>query len=236
LYNKPRKKKRQKKNSNSSNVSLDIIEVEAKTKNQELMIKSLEDNDVALVHGFPGTGKTFISLYMALTEIDLNPDFYKKVLILRSAVSSRDMGFLPGNVKEKMKEFEVPYIEIVNKLYNRDDAWGILNHKDMIEFAPSSFLRGRTLENTIIIVDEFQNMSFQELNTIITRMGEDSKLIILGDTGQDDLTSKRYNEESGASKILEVFSKLNVPVIKMEADDIVRSGFVKEYICALYDI
>lgn len=236
MYNKPKKKKRQKKTANS-NLHLEISNVESKTENQELMMKSLEDNDVVLVHGFPGTGKTFIALYMALTELDLNPDFYYKVLILRSAVSSRDMGFLPGNSKEKMKEYETPYIEIVNQLYNRDDAWGILNHKDLIEFAPSSFLRGRTFDNTIIIVDEFQNMSFQELNTIITRLGNDSKLIILGDTGQDDLTSKRYKEETGAYKVLDIFNKMeDVPIIKMEAKDIVRSGFVKKYIHALYDI
>lgn len=238
-----RKKNKKKKfvmsNSGCSrnNNKMNIIDVQPITDNQERFMDSFEEKQVVMVHGYPGTGKSFLSLYMALTELDVNPDKYNKVLIIRSSVSSRNIGFMPGNSKEKMAEYEAPYIKIVNDLYGRGDAYSILKQKDIIEFTSTSFLRGQTFDNCIIIVDEFQNMSFQELHTVITRFGNNCKLVIIGDTGQDDLSSERYKEESGALTVTKVLEKMSsVDIIQMTEHDIVRSGFLKEYIIALYNL
>lgn len=208
-----------------------------KTINQKKFMDLFKKKDVLVGHGFPGTGKTLLSLYLALNEIQ-NSDVYKKVIILRSSVSSRDIGFQPGKTAEKMQEYEAPYASIVNtKLYGRGDAWMILKQQKVVEFLPTSFLRGVTFDNAIVIMDEFQNMGFQELTTVATRFGENCKLIIIGDTGQDDLTSERYKEKSGAVKFLEILNRLpEVGMVEMGIDDIVRSGFVKSFILAQYSM
>jgi phosphate starvation-inducible protein PhoH len=220
-----------------NNGRMNIKDIQPMTDNQERFMDAFEEKDVVVIHGYPGTGKSFLSIYMALTELDVDPEKYNKVLILRSAVASRNIGFLPGNTKEKMAEYEAPYIKIVNDLYGRGDAWGVLRQKNIIEFNSTSFLRGLTFDNTIIILDEFQNMSFQELDTVVTRFGDNCKMVIIGDTGQDDLTSERYKEESGALKMIELLSRIDdVSVIKMNEEDIVRSGFVRKYIMSRYNL
>lgn len=230
-------KKKKKKNNNKANFVLG--EIDPKTENQEKIFDTFEDEnkECIVIHGYPGTGKTFVSLYLALSEIDLYPELYDRILILRSAVATRNIGFLPGNSKEKMQEFESPYADIVNQLYNRGDAWTVLKNKNQIDFASTSFLRGKTFDRTIVILDEFQNLSFHELHTVITRIGENTKLVLIGDTGQDDLTSERFHETSGGKKMMEVLSRMKeVEVIEMDENDIVRSGFVKSYIKKLYNI
>ena len=164
---------------------------------------------------------------------DLEDNLYDNITIVRSVVATRDMGFLPGSVEEKSKVFEVPYISAVNELYGRGDAYEILKRKKSIEFTTTSFIRGITLDNSVIIIDEFQNMDSQELHSIITRIGENSRIIICGDIGQDDLTSERYNEKSGAADVINILRMMDcVSIVEFNVDDIVRSGFVKDYIIA----
>jgi phosphate starvation-inducible protein PhoH len=182
--------------------------------------------------GSPGTGKSFLALFKALEDFEAGEQ-YQKIVIVRSSVSGRAMGFLPGSSKEKMEVFEAPYISIVNELYGRGDAYSILKNKGIIEFISSSFLRGTTWNNMIVIVDECQNMSYQELSTILTRFGSNCKLILCGDVNQDDLTSERYNETSGYAKILEILQGVKRAYsLTFGVDDIVRSGFVKDFIIA----
>ncbi|PCJ96724.1 MAG: hypothetical protein COA52_00525 [Hyphomicrobiales bacterium] len=230
-----RKKSKRKIKNIKAQSKMDIKYIDAKTDNQSRIMESFEDNELTVVHGYPGTGKTFIALYMALTELDISD--YDKIYIVRSSVSTREIGFQPGKTDEKMQVHEGPYPAIVAELYGRGDAYSILKQKDLIEFMSTSFARGTTFNNAIVIIDEFQNMDFNELSTMITRFGKNCKMILTGDTGQDDLTSERYNEESGARKIMDILETMDdstVGFVEMGIEDIVRSGFVKEFIIAKY--
>lgn len=203
------------------------------TDNQEFFFDNFRSNDVISLVGCAGTGKTFQAIYKGLEAVSDKRTDYHKLIIVRSSVSGRDIGFLKGSAAEKMQIYETPYIKIVNKIYGRDDAYDIATKKGTIEFHPTSFLRGLTLDDCIIVVDEAQNCSYQELFTILTRVGENCKVVITGDTAQDDLTSKRYNEESGYPEIKRILDKVDSCLeITYSVDDIVRSGFVKEFIIA----
>lgn len=205
-----------------------------KTANQGRVFSEFEDGQNILIHGFPGTGKSFVSLYLALRELQEEDSYYKKVIIIRSVVPSRDMGFLPGSIKEKAKVYESPYVSICADLYGRGDAYDILTNKKILEFHTSSFLRGLTFDDSIVIIDECQNMTFAELHTIITRIGENSRIILCGDLGQNDLVYKK-TEFTGLIETMKILKRIkSVSMIEFEAEDIVRSGFVKEYILAKY--
>ena len=208
---------------------LKIKSVKPKTDNQELVFKDFTNGKNLLIHGLPGTGKSFISLYLALAEIE-NFRNYHKVIVIRSVVPSRDMGFLPGSIKEKSKVYEQPYQDICKELYGRGDAYDILKNKGMIEFQTSSFLRGLTLDHSIIIVDECQNMTFSELSTIITRTGQNSKIIFCGDYRQTDL--KYEDEKQGVFYFMKILKKMTkyFSCIEFMEEDIVRSGLVKDFI------
>lgn len=222
-----KQQKRQEANINKNNLSLK--QVTPKTKNQEIVFRDFSNGKNLLIHGLPGTGKSFVSLYLALSEID---DFktYHNVTIIRSVVPSRDMGFLPGNIKEKSKIYELPYQAICNELYGRGDAYEILKSKGIIDFQTSSFLRGLTLDHSIIIVDECQNMTFQELSTIITRTGQNARIIFCGDYRQTDL--KFNDEKRGILDFMNILHKMNkyFTSIEFNEEDIVRSGLVKDFI------
>lgn len=230
--------KKQKRNEEKINVvnGLKIKSVKPKTQNQEIVFKDFTNGKNLLIHGLPGTGKSFISLYLALSEIE-NFRNYHKVVIIRSVVPSRDMGFLPGNIKEKSKIYELPYQEICRELYGRGDSYDILKNKGIIDFQTSSFLRGLTLDNSIIIVDECQNMTYSELSTIITRTGNNSKIIFCGDYRQTDL--KYEDEKSGIFYFMKILKNMHkhFSCIEFTENDIVRSGLVKEFILtkAKYD-
>jgi phosphate starvation-inducible protein PhoH len=143
------------------------------------------------------------------------------------------MGFLPGNAKEKTKVYEQPYYSICTELYERGDAYDILKQKNAVEFMSTSFIRGVTLANCIVIVDEAQNLSWEELNSIITRAGENCRFIFCGDFKQDDLTSLRYKEETGIRKFMEVIKRISsFDFTEFTRDDICRSALVKDYIIA----
>jgi phosphate starvation-inducible protein PhoH and related proteins len=222
-----RKEKRQEKQSMDKN-HLFLESIGPKTPAQQRTFSYFDKNFNLMLHGYAGTGKTFISLFLALAAVEDN--LASSITIIRSVVPSRDMGFLPGNDKDKAKVYEAPYIDICNKLFKRSDAYEILKQKKLITFMTTSFIRGTTLDNTIIIVDECQNMNAQELHTIITRVGDKSRIVFAGDFRQNDLNYK-LSDQSGITQFMTILKKMkSFRTVEFLEDDIVRSGLVREYI------
>ena len=208
-----------------------LAEIEPLTQNQLIAFES-EKNLV--LHGVAGTGKTFVACYLAFD--DLAKGDYRQLVIIRSAVPTRDMGFLPGSDKEKSAVYEEPYKDIAVELFQRGDAYQILKQKGIVHFMTTSFIRGITLHNAVIFIDECQNMTFHELDSIITRVGKDCRIIFSGDFRQDDFHNKR-GEESGLSKFLEILTATKrFDMIDFEIKDIVRSDLVKDYIIAKHNL
>lgn len=208
-----------------------------KTDNQQKTFDYYREGNNLFLHGCAGTGKSFITLWLALREIEDKRSTKRKLVIIRTAQPSKQIGFLPGSEAQKLEVYEAPYRSICSELYHRDDAYDILKKKGLIEFHGTSFLRGTTIDDAVILVDEVQNMSYQELRTVITRVGENSRIIFCGDTKQDDLTSERFKETSGLIEISKVFNKMDgIEIVQFEIEDIVRSGFVKQFIMAEYKL
>jgi phosphate starvation-inducible protein PhoH len=217
--------------------TMDLKPIQPITANQETVFEDYEDGMHLFLHGCAGTGKTFISLYLALQEIASGKTEYQRVVIIRTAQSSKDIGFLPGSEKQKAEVYEAPYKALCAELYGRGDAYEVLKQRGIIEFHTTSFLRGTTIDKAIIIVDEIQNCRYSEIRTVLTRVGKCSRIVLCGDTRQDDLTSARYNETSGLKDIMEVLNKMNsLTTVQFGIDDIVRSGFVREFIIAEYEL
>jgi len=209
----------------------DMDVIQPLTENQRRVFHLYDDSKIMLLHGVAGTGKTFIALYHALEEVLDKSNQYEKVIIVRSAVPSRDIGHLPGDEKEKTEVYTEPYIDICSNLFNRKDAYQRLNEQGVIQFLITSFVRGLTLEDSIIIVDECQNMTDMELNSIITRVGDRSKIIFCGDFRQTDLYKK--SDMSGLKKFMTIAVMMpSFKIIEFGVEDIVRSSLVKEYIIA----
>jgi predicted ribonuclease YlaK len=184
------------------------------------------------LHGSAGTGKTFISLYKAIEDIFTRGTPYKRVVIIRSAVQGRDIGHLPGTKEDKVDVYSQPYRDICSILFNRSDAWERLVQQKRIELVTTSFIRGVSFDDAVIIVDEAQNCNFSELNTIITRVGHQSKIIFCGDYRQTDLYRNK-NDVSGIKRFLEVADTMACHSrIEFTADDICRSSLVKDWIIA----
>lgn len=202
------------------------------TTQSDLFDSYREDYNVAAI-GTAGTGKTMCALWLALSDV-LQTSTYERVIIIRSAVQTREQGFMPGTKEQKEEVYEQPYADIANDLFGRGDAYKILKSKGTIQFMTSSFVRGLTFDNAIIIVDECQSMTYHELDTIITRVGESSKIVFCGDTKQDDLDISRNRADvSGLAEFLRVLDKIDsFETIQFTPQDIVRSGLVKEYIMA----
>jgi phosphate starvation-inducible PhoH-like protein len=202
------------------------------TENQKKFFDAYKIGDyfIALL-GAAGTGKSFCAIYKALEEVMDNGNPFKKIIIVRSAVQSRDLGFTPGSVEEKMSLYEQPYIQITSQLFDRKDAYQRLKEQDYVEFISTSFVRGCSFDNSIVIVDEVQNLSFEECDTIITRVGHESKIIFCGDYRQTDL--KKNHDKSGLKKFHEIAKRMkSFTEIEFTTEDIVRSSLVKEYIVA----
>lgn len=224
------KRKAKQQASISQKNHLELRDIQPLTNTQRSVFKAYDSGANLLMHGFAGTGKSFLSLFLALDEIDETGQ-YEQALVIRSIVSSRDPGFLPGSIKDKQSVYEEPYIEILNELYGRGDAARLLREKGLYDFTTTSFLRGHTFRNKIIIVDEIQNMSFQELDTVMTRVGEGSKIIFCGDFRQTDLTHDR--EKGGLQKFINITKDMrSFEYIEFHREDIVRSGLVRDYIIA----
>lgn len=227
---KTRRKKRSRQRPNTD-LNLSLKNIMPKTQNQSLAFEYFDEDKNLLLHGLPGTGKTFIGMYLGLRELE--DEVVDKIHIIRSAVPTRDMGFMPGKLQEKAQVYEFPYQTIASELYGRGDAYQYLKNKNKINFATTSFIRGITLEHCVIIIDEAQNMSYHELSSIITRMGNNSRLIICGDVRQDDLTNPRFKEVSGLGEIMKILQNMNrISSVEFGVKDIVRSDFVKDFIVA----
>jgi phosphate starvation-inducible protein PhoH and related proteins len=206
------------------------------TDSQKDVFDAFEEGLNLLLCGSAGTGKTYISLYLALSELIKRDrtakDHPTKIMIVRSTVSSRDIGFLPGTVKEKMAVYEDPYRGIFSELFGRGDAYEILKSKGIIEFCSTSFLRGTTINDTYMIVDEVQNCTYEEIKTVITRVGKNTKIFFCGDLSQNDLYRNR-NDTTGLPKFIRILDNMEeFDIVEFGVEDIVRSGIVKSFIIA----
>ncbi len=218
-----------------------LIDIDPLTENQKKFFDSYSQEKHLVAYGAAGTGKTFIALYNALKDVFSDTSPYEQIYIVRSLVATREIGFLPGDHDDKSALYQIPYKNMVKYMFQlRSDAdfemlYGNLKSQETIKFWSTSFLRGSTLDNSIIIVDEFQNLNFHELDSIITRVGENSRICFCGDATQSDLT--RSNERNGISDFMNILRKMpSFDIIEFGVDDIVRSGLVKEYIIAKMEI
>ena len=214
-----------------------LVDIEPLTDNQRKLFDSYDNEKHLVAYGCAGTGKTFITLYNALKDVLNERTPYEKVYIVRSLVATREIGFLPGTHDDKADIYQIPYKNMVKYMFQlSSDAefemlYGNLKAQETIKFWSTSFLRGTTLDNAIVIVDEFQNLNFHELDSIITRVGENTKICFCGDATQSDL--QKTNERNGIIDFMKVLRAMpSFDLIEFGVDDIVRSGLVKEYIIA----
>jgi len=214
-----------------------LVDITPLTDNQKILFDSYNQQKHIVAYGVAGTGKTFITLYNALKDVLNETTPYERVYIVRSLVSTREIGFLPGDHEDKADIYQIPYKHMVKYMFQMpSDAdfemlYGNLRSQETIKFWSTSFIRGTTLDNAIIIVDEFQNLNFHELDSIITRVGENSKICFCGDATQSDLT--KTNDRNGIVDFMNILRKMvYFDIIEFDVNDMVRSGFVKEYIDA----
>ena len=226
------------KNGNNTNHHLklridDLKTFDPLTDHQKQFFDAYKRGDYFIaLHGVAGTGKTFIALYKALEEVLDKSNPFNKIIIVRSAVQSREIGHLPGDASEKMEIYEQPYRQICETLFGRRDAYQRLDEQGHISFISTSFIRGMTWDDAIIIVDECQNLTWEEIHTCMTRVGYRSKIIWCGDYRQTDLNKKK-NDLSGLNKFLDIASLMSSHTrIEFTVDDIVRSSLVKDWIVA----
>ena len=200
------------------------------TKNQERTFEAFEEGKHLLLHGSAGTGKTFIALGLALGAVS-DGDAPKPIIILRSVVPTRDMGFLPGKLSEKIAVYEEPYRGICNELTGHATGYDYLKKNNFVQFSTTSYLRGLTFRDNIVIVDEVQNLGWGELSTVITRMGEGCRVIFCGDFRQSDLI--RNSDKDGLKHFMSILKLTGeFSSIEFTSADIVRSGLVKKFIMA----
>ena len=203
---------------------------------QRQMFESYFCGNHILANGSAGTGKTLAAIYLGLTDVLSKSSKQDNLIIVRSAVPSREIGYLPGSELEKLEPYEAPYKDIFAYLFNRDTAYDKMKKQKVVNFVPTSFVRGLTWDNSVIIIDEVQNMTFYEINSVITRVGANSKIIIVGDQIQTDLYRNR-NDQSGMKDFINVVNKMtDFDHIVFRPEDIVRSAFVKSWICALEEV
>ena len=209
--------------------SLELKYITPKTTSQHQTFEAFYDGYHPILMGCAGTGKSFISVYLGLESVFDAHTSFKKLAIVRSAVPSRELGFLPGDEAGKISSYKRPYVQIVNELLGRADGFEILEKKGIIEFVSTSFLRGTTINDTVIFLDEIQNLSSTELHTVVTRIGKNSALILAGDFFQNDLS----DNESGLKEFYEIAKRVkNFKIINFSEKDILRNEFIKEYIIA----
>jgi|TARA_R110002020_G_scaffold37269_3_gene112676 predicted ribonuclease YlaK len=223
-------------------INLDYIKkIEPLTENQELFFTSYKENKNLIAYGVAGTGKTFITLYNALLDV-LDPKTpYQKIYIVRSLVPTREIGFLPGDHEDKSDIYQIPYKNMVKYMFEMPDdnsfemLYANLKSQGTISFWSTSFIRGTTFDNAILIIDEFQNLNFHELDSIITRVGENTKINFCGDATQTDLV--KTHERNGIVDFMRIINQMpSFNTIEFQPEDICRSGLVKEYIVAKHEL
>ena len=223
-------------------INIDMMrDIEPLTDNQKALFEAYAKDQNLVAYGVAGTGKTFITLYNALKDV-LDPSTpYEKVYIVRSLVATREIGFLPGDHDDKSYLYQIPYKHMVKYMFEMPSEadfnmlYGNLKAQDTIDFWSTSFIRGTTFDKTIVIVDEYQNLNFHELDSIMTRVGAQSKIMFCGDASQSDLI--KTNERNGIIDFMQILRIMSsVDVIEFGVEDIVRSGLVKEYILAKLEI
>ena len=213
-----------------------MVDIKPLTKNQEKFFESYSEGKNIFAYGAAGTGKTFVALYLALRDVldQLTP--YEKVYVVRSLVSTREIGFLPGDHEDKSFLYQIPYKNMVKYMFEMPSdqdfemLYGALKTQETIGFWSTSFIRGTTMDNCIILVDEMQNLNFHELYSIITRVGENTKIIFCGDAAQTDLV--KTNERNGILDFKKIILSMadDFESIEFDIDDIVRSGLVRNYL------
>jgi phosphate starvation-inducible protein PhoH len=214
-----------------------LLDIEPVTDNQKKFFDAYAEGKHLVAYGCAGTGKTFITLYNALCDVLDENSPYERIYLVRSLVATREIGFLPGTHDDKADIYQIPYKNMVKYMFQMPtDAdfemlYGNLKGQETIKFWSTSFLRGTTLDNAIVIVDEFQNLTFHELDSIITRIGENSKIMFCGDATQSDL--QKTNDRNGIIDFIKILRSMpSIDLIEFGVNDIVRSGLVKEYIVA----
>jgi len=223
-------------------INTDMLrDIEPLTTNQQVLFNAYAEDKNLVAYGCAGTGKTFITLYNALKDVLDQETPYEKIYIVRSLVATREIGFLPGDHEDKSTLYQIPYKAMVKYMFEmRTEAdfemlYGNLKAQDTIDFWSTSFIRGTTFDKSIIIVDEFQNLNYHELDSIMTRVGQDSKIMFCGDATQSDLT--KTNERNGIMDFMRVIRLMpSLDIIEFGVEDIVRSGLVKEYILAKMEV
>ena len=223
-------------------INLDLMKViEPLTDNQEELFKKYKLQQNIVAYGAAGTGKTFITLYNALRDVLDDKTPYEKIYLVRSLVATREIGFLPGDHEDKSSLYQIPYKNMVKYMFEMPDdpafemLYGNLKTQGTISFWSTSFIRGTTLDDAIIIVDEFQNLNFHELDSIITRVGENSKIMFCGDATQSDLV--KTNERNGIVDFMRILRAMpSMSMIEFGIEDIVRSGLCKEYLVAKMEL
>ena len=215
-----------------------MVKVQPLTENQEKIFKSWDEGKHLFIYGAAGTGKTFCALYKALQDCLKATPSYDSVYIVRSLVATREIGFLPGDHEDKSSLYQIPYKNMVKYMFEMPNdnefemLYGSLKAQETIKFWSTSFLRGVTLDNSVIIIDEMQNLNFHELDSIITRVGENTRIVFCGDAMQSDLT--RTNEKNGIHDFMRILEMMpdDFSLIEMDVDDICRSGLVRNYLVA----
>ncbi len=230
--------KKKRPNSGASIVSklhLKLADIEPMTEAQSSFFNNYNEGKCQLLMGYPGTGKTFLSMYKAFDELISGDTDLNQIVIVRSAVPTRDIGFLPGDLNEKSQVYELPYKKVCSELFGRDDAYEILVKHGIVRFMITSYVRGITLDNCIVIMDEFQNCTSHEADSVLTRLGRNSKAMFCGDFMQTDFSK---DKDKDVCKFVKVLESMPNWFMRNEfgVDDIVRSGLVKAYIQAKYMI
>lgn len=206
-----------------------LLTYEAITKNQEIAYSSWDEGDHLVLCGSAGTGKTFVGMYLALQDVMDKSYDQDKLVIVRSVVPTREMGYLPGSIEEKVDAYTAPYRAIANELFNEKLAYEMLEAQGLIEFVSTSFIRGTTLDDCVILVDEMQNLTYHELDSIITRVGRNSRIIFSGDYYQSDLGKE--SDKKGILDFMNIMEVMNnFTTVEFGWADIVRSDFVRDYI------
>lgn len=213
----------------------DLKSIKPLTHGQQSLFHSYFEGNNIVATGSTGTGKSFCAAYLALTDVLRDDTPQREIIVVRSAVPSREIGHLPGEISDKLAPYEEPYREIFADLLRKGDAYDTMKETGRLKFMATSFVRGLTWDNAVVIVDEAQSMTFHEISSVITRLGDNSKLILCGDIAQNDLITKR-NDQSGYVRAIRALEKMNsVDIVTFTRKDIVRSSFVRDWICAVED-